>query len=231
MNIDTAIRRSQIYKFLADAFLYPTDNWPEDAPLVNEIVRELNAPLLLIDQCSLPIDQLQSEHRRVFGLTGSLCYETEYGLPHEFRQSQELADLSGFYRAFGFNVGGKVRERPDHLAVELEFMCLLALKEAYAAEKGVVEHAEVSGDAQRKFIEGHLGRWIDLFAQSVALNAIDGPYLALARFASAFVAADAERLGARLEPRRLAEVRHTPVVTEFSCEDCPAVGTLEGSEA
>jgi len=238
MNIDTAIRRSQIYKFLADAFLYPADNWPEDAPLVNEIVRELNAPALIIEHhtlnlepCAFNIDQLQSEHRRVFGLAGSLCYETEYGLPHEFRQSQELADLAGFYRAFGFNVGGLVRERPDHLAVELEFMCALALKEAYAAEKGIAEYVEVSVDAQRKFIEDHLGRWIDLLAQSVALNAIDGPYLALARFASAFVAADAERLGARLEPRRLAEVRHTPVVTEFSCEDCPAVGTLEGSEA
>jgi len=227
MNMDTAVRRSQIYKFLADAFLYPAENWLEDAPIVAEIARELRAPALDIDHCTLTIDQLQFEHRRVFGLAGSLCYETEYGLPHEFRQSQELADIAGFYRAFGFNVGGKVRERPDHLAVELEFMCLLALKEAYAAQNESVEHAEVSADAQRKFIEDHLGRWIGLFAQSVALNASDGPYLGLARFAADFVAEDAGRLGAHIEARRLADVQHTPVLADFSCGDCPVAQTAE----
>jgi DMSO reductase family type II enzyme chaperone len=227
MNTETAVRRSQVYKFLADAFLYPADNWPADVPIVNAIARELDAPHMAMDGGQWTTGDLQSEHRRVFGLAGSLCYETEYGLPHEFRQSQELADLAGFYRAFGFDVGGAVRERPDHLAVELEFMCLLALKEAYAAQNAFVEHTAVSVDAQRKFIEDHLGRWIDLFAQSVALNAIDGPYLALARFAAAFVAADAGRLGARLEPRRLADVKHTPVLTDFSCGDCPIAATPE----
>ncbi|NIN98480.1 MAG: hypothetical protein GTO49_26570, partial [Anaerolineae bacterium] len=44
-----------------------------------------------------PLADLQAEYRSVFGAVGSLCYETEYGLPHEFRQSQELADLNGFY--------------------------------------------------------------------------------------------------------------------------------------
>jgi len=109
----------------------------------------------------------------------------------------------------------------------VEFMCLLALKEAYAAQNGIVEHAEVSADAQRKFVEDHLGLWIDLFAQSVALNASDGPYLALARFASAFVAADASRLGAQVETRRLADVKHTPVLADFSCGDCPVAQTPE----
>jgi len=227
MNTDTALRRAQVYKFLAGAFLYPAENWLEDAPTVNEIARALDAPTLIVDQSAWNMDQLQSEHRRVFGLAGSLCYETEYGLPHEFRQSQELADLAGFYRAFGFDVGGAVRERPDHLAVELEFACALALKEAYAAEKGIDEHVEVCADAQRKFIGDHLSGWIGLFAQSVALNAIDGPYLELARFASAFVAADAARLGARIEPRRLGDVKHTPVLADFSCGDCPVAEVPE----
>jgi len=227
MNMDTAVRRSQIYKFLADAFLYPSENWLEDLPLLADIARDLNFGVWDLGFGIWELPALQSEHRRVFGLAGSLCYETEYGLPHEFRQSQELADIAGFYRAFGFNVGGKVRERPDHLAVELEFMCLLALKEAYAAQNRIVEHAEVSADAQRKFIEDHLGRWIDLFAQSVALNATDGPYLALARFAADFVATDARHLGAHIEPRRLADVKHTPVLADFSCGDCPVAQTPE----
>jgi DMSO reductase family type II enzyme chaperone len=164
---------------------------------------------------------LQAAHRRAFGLVGSLCYETEFGLPHEFRQSQELADLAGFYRAFGFNVGGSVRERPDHLAVELEFMHILTLKEAWAREEGIAEHAEVCTDAQRKFLQDHLGRWIAPFAESLARSAEDGPYVALARFAADFIQADAERLGAHPESRPVAEMKPTPLAPDLACGDCP----------
>lgn len=40
----------------------------------------------------MELDALQAAYRRAFGATGFLCYETEYGLPHEFRQAQELAE-------------------------------------------------------------------------------------------------------------------------------------------
>jgi len=196
MNTDTAIRRAQIYRFLADAFLYPTENWLEDLPLLGDILRELNISESLDSGFwSLELPALQAEHRRVFGLTGSQCYETELGLPHEFRQSQEMADIAGFYRAFGFNIGGKVRERPDHLSAELEFMHILALKEAYAAENGVAEHVEICVEAQRKFLQEHLGQWVGLFAESLKQSATDGPFVALARFGSTLVLADAGRLG------------------------------------
>lgn len=223
MNTDTAVRRSQVYCFLADAFLYPTDNWLEDLPVLKDIVHGLDASDLGIEARAMSTADLQSEHRRAFGLTGSLCYETECGLPHEFRQSQELADIAGFYRAFGFTTGGPVRERPDHIAAELEFMHVLSLKEACAAENGTAEHVEVCFDAQRKFLQDHLGRWIDLFAESLARSAAAGPYLALARFAAAFVRADAVRLGLALEQRPLAEIRLTPPGPALSCEGCPAV--------
>lgn len=229
MDVDTAVRRAQVYRFLTDAFLYPSENWLEDLPAVAGILDSLEAPLFpasnlqsLISNHQPPTTSLQSEHRRAFGLTGSLCYETEYGLPHEFGQSQELADITGFYRAFGFNVGGPVRERPDHIAAELEFMHVLALKEACAAENGVAEHLETCVDAQRKFLQDHVGRWIGLFAEAVALNGGEGPYRELASLAAGFVQADAERLGLTLERRPLAEVTHTPLGPDLSCDGCAA---------
>ena len=224
MNTDTAIRRAQAYRFLADAFLYPAENWSEDLPLVADIVRDLNFEFWNLEFVFLDLPALQAGHRRAFGLTGSQCYETECGLPHEFRQSQEMADIAGFYRAFGFNIGGKVRERPDHISAELEFMHILALKEAYAAEKGVAEHVEICVDAQCKFLQEHLGQWISLFAESLARSAEEAPYLSLARFAAAFVEADAKRFGVTVERRSLAGVKPTPLAPELSCEECPVVG-------
>jgi DMSO reductase family type II enzyme chaperone len=221
MNTDTALRRAQVYRFLADAFLYPTDNWPDDLPLLASVLRDLNVGSWNLGVGIWDLPALQAEHRRVFGLTGSLCYETEIGLPHEFRQSQELADIAGFYRAFGFKSGGKVRERPDHISAELEFMCLLALKEACAAQMQVPEHVEICVDAQRKFLQEHLGQWAGLFADALARSAEGGPYPALARLMADFVRADAERLGARVGLRELVGVQPTPLGPEISCEGCP----------
>lgn len=224
MNLEIAVRRSQIYRFLADAFLYPTDNWLEDLPLLEAILKDLGlagSDVGRWDGAIADLPSLQAEHRRVFGLTGSLCYETELGLPHEFRQSQELADIAGFYRAFGFGMGGRVRERPDHLAAELEFMHGLALKEAWAYEQGIIEQAEVCADAQRKFLEAHLGRWIEPLTDSLARLAKDGPYVALARFAADFIRADADRLGAHPAPRLPTEMNPTPLAPDLACGDCP----------
>lgn len=222
MDINTIICRAQVYSFLAGAFLYPQENWTTDAPLLAEIVAGLEMGLTGPFVAQTELSALQTAYRRTFGLTGSLCYETEYGLPHEFRQSQELADLSGFYRAFGFEVGGAVRERPDHLAVELEFMQVLALKEAYAMEQGLTEQTEICQEAQRQFLRDHLGRWLGLFAHSLALNAPEGAYLALGRFAVAFVKADAARLGVELEEQPVGQMQHTPFDPDFSCSSCPA---------
>jgi putative dimethyl sulfoxide reductase chaperone len=220
MNADLALRRSQLYGFLSLAVLYPQENWTEEAPLVSQISRDAGYAKAALDLPPVALPQLQVAFRRGFGAAGSLCYETEYGLPHEFRQAQEMADISGFYRAFGFDIGGAFRERPDHVAVELEFMYVLALKQAYALQEGNLEHAEVAADAQRKFLEDHLGQWIGLFAQSLRLNATDESYQALSHFIEAFVEADARRLGVKIEPRRREEVQHTPFDPDFSCGSC-----------
>ena len=229
----TALRRAQAYHFLSQAFLYPDENWVEDLPLLAEILEE--AGLLAgwdiqPTAWNYPLEALQAEHRLAFGLTGSLCYETEFGLPHEFRQSQEMADIAGFYRAFGFQVGGLVRERPDHLAVELEFMYVLALKEAYAGESGTAEQVEICQDGQAKFLEDHLGQWMGLFAQSLARSSAEradqpahaAPYTVLAQLADEVVRADAGRLGVELKPHQLAGIRPTPQAPDLACGDCLA---------
>ena len=216
---ETDFRRAQVYGFLSLAFLYPEENWTEDVPFIREGLRDLNGTDPVLEVKPLELAELQRAYRQAFGLTGPLCYETEFGLPHEFRQSQELADLSGFYRAFGFTFGGAVRERPDHLAIELEFMHVLALKSCLAATEGDPAHAEICLEAQRNFLGDHLGLWADPFAKIVAQHAEGGPYPGLAQFAAAYIQADTDRLGA--SKGGLEVQRPTPFDPSFSCEGCP----------
>lgn len=234
-DADVALQRSQVYGFLAEAFLYPSDNWLADLPLVEAALGHLShgrpdggsagclAPWQISPAMSaLSLADLQADHRHTFGLTGSLCYETEIGLPHEFRQSQELADIAGFYRAFGLAIGGPVRERPDHIAVELEFMHVVTLKQACALEAGSSEHAEICADAERKFLHDHLGHWAGTFAQALARWADGSPYAEAARWMAEFVADDAARLGIQLKPSRVTDQRPTPEPTDLTCAGCAA---------
>ncbi|MCS6827683.1 MAG: molecular chaperone TorD family protein [Caldilinea sp.] len=223
---EQAVYRAQVYAFLSAAYLYPFENWSEDLPLAAAAVARVESAPPWPALQPMPLEALQTAYLCAFGAAGSLCYETEYGLPHEYRQAQELADIAGFYRAFGFTLGGAVRERPDHLAVELEFMHVLALTEAHALLTGAAEQVDLCIDAQAKFLGDHLGVWIELFAQSLALNTQEAPYLPLVHFTVEWVRIDAARLGVQLTSRNRKEANHTPFDPDFSCAACPMVDLL-----
>ena len=91
--------------------------------------------------------------------TGLAPYETshERGPGSAGGPTFQMADIAGFYRAFGFEVSG---ERPDHIVPELEFVALLLVKEAYARMAGQGEPAEVCSTARKTFLEEHLGVWL-----------------------------------------------------------------------
>lgn len=229
--IDQAIQRAQVYYFLAHAYVYPQENWLDDLPVLVEILQKLDVPVdpeMISSGASFNLEALQAQHREVFGLAGSVCYETEIGLPHEFRQSQELADIAGFYHAFGFQVGGSVHERPDYLASELEFMYLLALKEAWAEENALEEQVEICVDAQGKFLHDHLAHWIAPFCQSLEQSTSErlgpdgllSPYVKLSCLAETFLTREAGRLGGMVFAPEASEFKPTPFNPDYTCAGC-----------
>ncbi len=66
-----------------------------------------------------------------------------------------MADVAGFYRAFGFEP--RAEDPIDHAAVEAGFAGYLCLKEAYALSRGDREAAEVTALARGRFLAAHLG--------------------------------------------------------------------------
>jgi hypothetical protein len=74
-----------------------------------------------------------------------------------------LADVCGFYRAFGFEPSPDVGEKPDHLRCELEFLAALFIMEARAVEHGNDAHADVTRNAVTRFATDHIADWIASF--------------------------------------------------------------------
>lgn len=129
------------------------------------------------------------------------AYESAYCGSDLFRQAQQMADIAGFYRAHGLAVGASRRERPDHVAVELEFMALLAAKEADALRHLGPEQVEMCRHAQALFVGEHLGRWAPLFAGRLGQRAGTGPIQPVAALLGAWIAAEVAELDVPAGPR------------------------------
>ncbi|MCS6902709.1 MAG: molecular chaperone TorD family protein [Candidatus Bipolaricaulota bacterium] len=163
-----------------------------------------------------PQHSLQREYDRLFAHRSQiLCpiYEAEYDRDRALTPGATLADIAGFYRAFGLERA--THERPDHLALELEFMRVLTYKEALALEAGRSEEAELCRDAQKKFLEAHLGRWVGIFAETLLQQTQSNFYRELAVKLRDFITVECQALGA--QPQRITAHEAEPEIQM----DCP----------
>lgn len=204
-GIHHALARSFIYRYLAKAYEDPTPaNWQwltlsttlatlhASAGLVGEGVSQAAERL---DQSlqSSGFEPVLSAYLAAFGhaARGSCpLNEIEYGdiKADPLFQPHRLADLAAFYRAFGLEVAPDAGERHDHLGLELEFLCVLAAKDAYALEYqfDAADHA-LCREAQRKFLREHLGRWTPAFTRRLAAATNEPALRGLAEFTRIFV--------------------------------------------
>ncbi len=130
----------------------------------------------------------------LFARAGAPPYETEYGMAHVFMKVQSMADVAGFYRAFGLAAADDARERPDHLAAEVEFLQFLLLQEAVARAKGRREAAKVARRARSEFLRDHLAAWGPAYLERAAEADPGSPGARVARAAARFLRAEARRV-------------------------------------
>jgi TorA maturation chaperone TorD len=165
---------------------------------------------------------LESEYVRLF-LAGGPCplRETAYGDGRRIAgRAYELADISGFYRAFGCRLSRDRAQVADHLSAELEFASVMLVKEAYAIAEGWEEQREITRNAVKDFFEYHLGRWVRALADALAEHDPPAVYTALVDLTCAAVAGQCRRF--RITPE-LAEGRLPRDFMQAEVFDCPQV--------
>lgn len=169
------------------------------------------------------VDTIEGEYIRLFlGSAPCPLHETAYGDGRRMGgRVVELADIAGFYRAFGFTLSETTRDLPDHLSAELEFAAALLLKEAYALAEGLDEERDVTRQAGADFLLAHLGRWTGALREGLVEAGAHSVFLALADFVVAAVASRCEQSG--VAPV-LSQGRFEDEGNDDGCITCPMVG-------
>lgn len=244
-HIQLAATRSALYKLLSKSFLYPTSAHfrflTGDAyeAVLNQLLAIVGTDTTIGAELTSFVsihrewreseaqEELEAEYNRLFAHLGSTkCppYETEYGYENIYQKADAMADIGGFYAAFGLEISADNADRPDFLGTELEFMSFLALKELYALEHHEDEHLKICLDAQSNFLADHLGRWTGIFARILSQSTSNSFYAALGKLTECLVQYDANRLGISIQEVDKPVQPSSDLPIPFQCEGCVQQG-------
>ncbi len=149
------INQKELYKFCSDKTM---ESWKDLNVLLNDIVKGL-----------INLDDIRSDYINIFDRAKSAnsLYETEYGKERVMAKTNELADLAGFYQAFGLKNDSDevIHEMEDHVSVELEFYAYLYRKQVFLELNKIDEGVEIVLDGRKKFLNEHLGRFVKSISQ------------------------------------------------------------------
>jgi len=194
----TAASRSRVYQLLAMAFSFPDGEFFES-------VREGTLAGALREACAaLPYDvapaieplaavdgsaqDFESEYIRLFdvGAGGPPC--PLYGGVYGGDRMKVMEDAVRFYNYFHLHLSQEMRELPDHITTELEFLHYLTFREAEARQQGLDPSSLLR--AERDFLARHLCKWVPRLQARLAKQETNPFFPALIDFAALFFSAD-----------------------------------------
>lgn len=197
------IARAAAYKLLAECYYPPGEETGEHVkqlsrhmetlcPSAAEAVDRMEAAV----QAGEGFEELSIDHARLFVGPFALLappYGSIY-LEGERRLMGDSTLAAGeCYNEAGLEVSADFNGTPDHIAVELEFMHFLVVKELGALAGGNLDRAQNFGQKQRAFLERHLAAWVPDFSRSVEEQAMTGFYQSLAMATRLFIESDISR--------------------------------------
>lgn len=183
-------------------------------------------PQAVLDQLAPTFSDHNSDYENTFGLLASnTCppYESEYiSGKLSYQRAHVVADISGFYRAFGLTVTETQPERHDHLALELEFMAFLIGMERHSGNDPAARAMRrfVCRAAQARFFKEHVAWWAPVFARLLAHENPGGFYEAAGRFIAALIPTERALLNVGLTSQ---PAPPSAADAPDACEGCRAI--------
>ncbi|MBI2999433.1 MAG: molecular chaperone TorD family protein [Deltaproteobacteria bacterium] len=186
--------RSGLYSLLSKAFRFPTPEQYERvksgqfADEVQQALAQLPYDGLKADPlgrgAGLSYEEFQSRYIELFDVGGAhgppcFLYEGESG----GGRMKVMEEILRFYHHFGLRLSTERRDRPDHLASELEFMHLLTFKEAESLLQGKERGAYQK--AERDFLRFHLNDFVATVAEKIGGTGVPF-YAGLAQLSATF---------------------------------------------
>lgn len=215
---DLARLRQLAYRLLSSALLYPDKKrWETLAAAAWELKGASHAMVqfdffprwdrFLTSLADLPNHPApEEEYVRVFMHSSEsascLPYESVFIAPGGQATGWMLALLEQEYAVAGLALSPSLKDLPDHISVELEFMAFLCGQETDAWSGRAAEKGVQALERQAAFLNKHLCRWVPGWAQHVADADGEGIYSVVAETASAFLCHDQDLIRVLLDKSR-----------------------------
>jgi DMSO reductase family type II enzyme chaperone len=197
---DSEIARAATYKLLAECYYPPLEATREHVGQLSRSLKTLDLPaaaaadrMAAVMEGDESFEELAIDHARLFVGPFALL-APPYGSVYLEREHRLMGDSTlaagECYNEVGLEVSTDFNGTPDHIAVELEFMHFLAVKELDALSAGQLDRAQNFRQKQRAFLERHLAAWVPDFSRSVEEQAQTEFYRSLAAATRIFVESD-----------------------------------------
>lgn len=219
--------RMRFYQEVASLFASPGPEVLERLASANYI-RELSELGSLHDSASVFLGALEREsvlsERRASHEDIATLYTTSFEVPNPPVSLAEnsygyeaiatlFEDLYRVYEYFGLNFEqGTIRERPDVLTVELDFMQYLVYLESHQPR-----NITPLRRAQRDFLDRHLAPFVTSLMNKLQQKNIS-PYQELATLLNAFILAEKDTLQAYKDPNYLRSIIQTKQIDAVSTD-------------
>ncbi|MCL7488708.1 MAG: molecular chaperone TorD family protein [Desulfobulbaceae bacterium] len=196
--VEKKLRQSDCFKLLAACFYEPDREMFLQERLCDNLVSLFSscgyvpaaeaARTMLVALSELSDDELKVEYARLFVGPFELV-APPYGSVYLEEKKRLMGDstvaVQKMYQEAGLSLD--VKEAPDHIALELEFMHYLCLAESEAGAKRQRKEAQRLNKMQTEFMTRLLGPWIPPFCENIRQGTDNGFYLNLADCLEGFI--------------------------------------------
>ena len=198
--------RSQLYLCFATAFSYPDETFLDSLASgeFSDLLVELGTRLPYSipfegAHINRPCSEMDRQEIKVFYSTvfqsGNQAVPLRELAYSSLTEKALLEELFRFYQHFGLKFSqGELRELPDNLPIELEFLHYLTYLEAEVSKEGGNNgnnhnnNIEALRNGQRDFISLHPGKWIQQFSTRLGKLQGSAVYSSLAELLHQFIA-------------------------------------------